>query len=40
MIKIVWVFYGDYLVFSVECIGFWIFIEIKFGCSFGFIVGL
>lgn len=40
MIKIVWAFYGDYLVSSVEYTGPWISIEIKFGRSSGSIVGL
>lgn len=40
MIKIVWAFYGDYLVSSVECTGPWISIEIKFGRSSGSIVSL
>lgn len=40
MVKIVWAFYGDYLVSSVECTGPWISIEIKFGRSSGSIVSL
>lgn len=40
MIKIVWAFYRDYLVSTVECTGPWISMEIKFGRSSGSIVSL